>query len=90
MADDREHHRLGAAAHARALARGAVVKERLGVARAHALTRHFEHAKLRDRADPRACAVVLQVVAETILDVAAVLQVAHVDEVVDDHAPEVA
>ena len=63
---------------------------RLADARAHALARELDDSELADLRDGRLGAVAREVLLETVLDVAAMLRRAHVDEVADDDAAEVA
>ena len=82
--------RVGHADLAVARAVRAIHVVRLADARAHALARELDDAELADLRDGRLGAVAREVLLETVLDVAAMLRRAHVDEVADDDAAEVA
>ena len=82
--------RVGHADLAEALAVRALHVVRLPQARAHALARHLDDAELADLRDGRLGAVLLEVLAQPVLDLAAMLDRPHVDEVIHDHAAEVA
>ena len=87
---DVEQDRLGRQHGARAPARGAVHVDRPLQGRPHPLARHLQDPEGADARRSGAGAVTLEVLAEAGLDRAAVLAVRHVDQVVDDHAAEVA
>src|SRR5438552_5164423 len=59
-------------------------------ARAQALPRHFEQPELADAANLHTRAVILDRIAQTLLDVAVVARVLHVDEVDDDQPGQIA
>ena len=82
--------RVGHADLAEARAVRAVHVVRLADARAHALARQLDDAEVADLGDRRLRTVLGQVLLEALLDVAAMLRRAHVDEVAHDHAAEVA
>ena len=90
LAQDVRGDGLGHADLAAAVAVRAVHEVRLVEARAHALAGHLHDAEVADLQRRRLGAVTAQVVVETGLDLAPVLRRAHVDEVVDDDAAEVA
>src|SRR6185436_15211713 len=73
-----------------AAAGGAVDEVDALVAAAHALAGHLEDPELADGEQGGAGAVALHALAEAVFDVLAVAGVAHVDQVVDDDAAEVA
>ena len=90
LADDFDRHAFGRFHQAAAAAGGAFLVDAPLDARADALPRHFDQAERAGAEDLRAGAVAADGVAERALDVAAVALLAHVDEVVHDHAAQIA
>src|SRR5438552_3754991 len=85
-----EAHAFGRLDQARAFAMGAIGIDRALEARAHALAGHLDDAELAHAQDLGLGPIVLELVVELLLEVAAVALVAQVDEVADDHAAQVA
>ena len=63
---------------------------RLTQAWTHALARHLDDAEFTDLRHGRLGAILRQILAKTILDVATMLHHAHVDEVIHDHSAQIA
>src|SRR5262249_48811083 len=89
-AHDVDRHAFGRLDLAGAVAVRAVVEDTALERWADALAGHLDDAELGDLQDLGAGAIALDGVAHGLLDATAMLLVAHVDEVVDDHATQVA
>ena len=89
-AHDVQAHALRRLDQPRAFAMRAIEVNRPLERRAHALAGHLDDAELAHAQHLGFRAVVLQVVVQPLLELAAVALVAEVDEVADDHAAQVA
>src|SRR5262249_46347187 len=90
QAQQGERQRVDAADRAHAAAARAGDAGRLADRRAQALTRQLQQSEARDAPDLDAGAILLDGIAQAVLDGALVLLRLHVDEVDDDQAAEIA
>ena len=90
QSDDFDRHAFVGLHHAAAGTAGAIGKDAPFQAGADALPGHFDQAERAGAQDSRACSIAPHGIAECSLDVSPMAFFPHIDEIIDDHASEIA